>query len=122
MSKNAEEIQSEVTDMVNNFASKGFRAIGVARCKADGDQPLAWEFLGLIPLFDPPRPDTQATVEKARQLGIEVKMITGDQTAIAKETARRLNMGTLVFNADALAPMNQANMTNVDRTVAMEQL
>jgi len=47
----------------------------------------------LIPLLDPPRHDTKDTIERAVDLGVSVKMITGDQVAIGKETARRLGMG-----------------------------
>ena len=47
-----------------------------------------WQYLGILSLFDPPRPDTKATIAAAIVNGIEVKMITGDQTAIAKETCR----------------------------------
>jgi H+-transporting ATPase len=58
--------------------------------------------MGLIPLEDPPRGDTKSTVQKAMALGVEIKMITGDQTAIAKETSRQLDMGTQIHTADAL--------------------
>lgn len=47
-------------------------------------------------MFDPPRVDTKATIEAAYANGVEVKMITGDQTAIAVETCRMLGMGTKV--------------------------
>ena len=68
---------------VGGFAARGFRSLGVAR--ADGDGP--WQFLGVLPLSDPPREDAKATIATARQLGVHVKMVTGDQVAIAQETA-----------------------------------
>jgi H+-transporting ATPase len=61
-----------------------------------------WEMLGVIPLFDPPRHDTGDTVRRALELGVNVKMITGDQLAIAKETGRRLGMGTNMYPSSAL--------------------
>ncbi|OAE23025.1 hypothetical protein AXG93_3255s1040 [Marchantia polymorpha subsp. ruderalis] len=61
-----------------------------------------WEFLGLLPLFDPPRHDSAETISKALNLGVNVKMITGDQLAIAKETGRRLGMGTNMYPSSAL--------------------
>ena len=61
-----------------------------------------WEFLGVLSLFDPPRADTARTIEKAQELGVDVKMITGDHTTIAKETARRLGMGDAIYNTAAL--------------------
>ncbi|OAE23029.1 hypothetical protein AXG93_3255s1080 [Marchantia polymorpha subsp. ruderalis] len=61
-----------------------------------------WEFLGLLPLFDPPRHDSAETIRQALNLGVNVKMITGDQLAIAKETGRRLGMGTNMYPSSAL--------------------
>lgn len=58
--------------------------------------------IGLLPLFDPPRHDTGDTVHRALELGVSVKMITGDQLAIAKETGRRLGMGTNMYPSTAL--------------------
>jgi H+-transporting ATPase len=94
MAWNADEIRAEQEKIVDEFALRGLRAIGVGR--NDGDK---WEFMGLIALFDPPRHDTKDTIEKAQALGVSVKMITGDQVAIGKETARRLGMGLNFHNA-----------------------
>ena len=62
----------------------------------------AWEFLGLLPLFDPPRHDSAETIRRALDLGVNVKMITGDQLAIGKETGRRLGMGTNMYPSSSL--------------------
>lgn len=64
-----------------------------------GDQ---WEFVGLLPLFDPPRHDSAETIRRALELGVNVKMITGDQLAIGKETGRRLGMGTNMYPSSTL--------------------
>jgi H+-transporting ATPase len=69
--------------------------LGVAR--ADGDSK--WHFLGMLPLFDPPRVDAKATIATARQMGVKVKMVTGDALAIAQETAKKLGMGTNILDA-----------------------
>ena len=61
-----------------------------------------WEFVGLLPLFDPPRHDSAETITRALNLGVNVKMITGDQLAIGKETGRRLGMGTNMYPSSAL--------------------
>jgi H+-transporting ATPase len=52
---------------------------------------------GIIPMFDPPRDDTADTIKRIQELGIKVKMITGDQLPIAKETARLLGMGQNMY-------------------------
>jgi H+-transporting ATPase len=72
--------------------------LGVARADQEGN----WQFIGVLPLFDPPREQAKATIASARQMGVNVKMITGDQTAIALETARQLGLGTNILDASGL--------------------
>ncbi len=84
---------------VDRLARRGFRALGVARSDDDGK---VWRFLGLLPLFDPPREDAATTITGARRRGIDVKMVTGDNLAIAREIAGKLNLGTNILRADSL--------------------
>ncbi len=84
-----EKLSAQVEKTVNAFAAKGYRALGVAR--ADAGRP--WQFLGLIPLYDPPREDSAATIQTAQGMGVTVKMVTGDHAAIAKEIARQVHLG-----------------------------
>jgi H+-transporting ATPase len=95
LSANAGEVKSAVDKAINEFAARGFRSLGVARAEADGK----WQFLGVLPLFDPPRGDAKATIATARQMGVGVKMVTGDALAIAKETAKKLGMGANILDA-----------------------
>ncbi|KAF2710748.1 plasma membrane ATPase 1 [Pleomassaria siparia CBS 279.74] len=81
-----------------DFARRGFRSLGVAFQKNDGD----WILLGLLSMFDPPREDTAQTIIEAQQLGVPVKMLTGDAIAIAKETCKMLALGTKVYNSTKL--------------------
>jgi len=83
---------------VEELAAKGFRTLGVARTDKDGN----WRFLGILPLFDPPREDSDETIRQAEAHGIAVKMVTGDNTAIAREIAGRLGLGTAIQKADRL--------------------
>ncbi|PWY74717.1 plasma membrane H(+)ATPase [Aspergillus eucalypticola CBS 122712] len=80
------------------FAHRGFRSLGVAVQKEGED----WTLLGMLPMFDPPREDTAQTINEAQNLGISVKMLTGDAIAIAKETCKMLALGTKVYNSDKL--------------------
>ena len=98
MSANAAEVKADVEKTVNEFAGRGFRSLGVARA----DQQDKWQFVGVLPMFDPPREQAKATIASARQMGVDVKMVTGDQTAIARETARQLGMGTNILDASGL--------------------
>lgn len=85
-------------EKANEFASRGFRSLGVAVRREDED----WTLLGMMPMFDPPREDTAQTIAEAQKLGIQVKMLTGDAIAIAKETCKLLALGTKVFNSERL--------------------
>ncbi len=95
LSANAGEVKPAVDKAVNEFAARGFRSLGVAR--AEGGGP--WRFLGVLPLFDPPREDAKATIATAREMGVSVKMVTGDALAIAQETAKKLGMGANILDA-----------------------
>ena len=95
LAANAGEVKPAVDKAVNEFAARGFRSLGVAR--AEGDGP--WRFLGVLPLFDPPREDAKATIATAREMGVSVKMVTGDALAIAQETAKKLGMGANILDA-----------------------
>jgi H+-transporting ATPase len=98
MSRNASDAKSAVDKAVDGFAARGFRSLGVARAEGKDD----WQFLGVLPMYDPPRATAKATLASAEQMGVHVKMVTGDQVAIAKETARDLGLGTNILNADTL--------------------
>ncbi len=97
LSANAGEVKPAVEKAVNEFAARGFRSLGVARAEGESQ----WQFLGVLPLFDPPREDAKATIATARQMGVKIKMVTGDALAIAKETAKKLGMGTNILDASS---------------------
>ncbi|MGH7814546.1 MAG: plasma-membrane proton-efflux P-type ATPase [Candidatus Binataceae bacterium] len=82
------EDSAKAQKAVDELAAKGYRTLGVARCN-DG---ASWVFLGLLPLFDPPREDSAATIAEARKHGIVVKMVTGDDLAIGREISRKLGL------------------------------
>ncbi|XP_073007341.1 ATPase 10, plasma membrane-type-like isoform X3 [Typha latifolia] len=103
---NKHEISGGVHAAIDRFAERGLRSLGVAyqvipeKSKESPGGP--WIFCGLLPLFDPPRHDSAETIRKALNLGVCVKMITGDQLSIAKETGRRLGMGTNMYPSSSL--------------------
>jgi H+-transporting ATPase len=86
-------------DQVREFADKGFRTLGVAYRKCDED---VYHFVGLLPLFDPPRTDSKQSVEEAEAKGISVKMVTGDNIAVATYIAKLLNIGETIEDVRAL--------------------
>jgi H+-transporting ATPase len=96
---NCDEITANLyKEKASELARRGFRSLGVAYQKNDGD----WILLGLLSMFDPPREDTAQTIIEAQQLGVPVKMLTGDAIAIAKETCKMLALGTKVYNSTKL--------------------
>ena len=95
MCKPSQDVAKTVIAKVDEFAGKGFRTLGVARLDGGG----AWQFLGLLPLFDPPREDAANTIRKANEHGIQVRMVTGDNTAIARQIAGQLGLGTNIHTA-----------------------
>ncbi|CAA7019998.1 unnamed protein product [Microthlaspi erraticum] len=101
-----EDTKKRAHDIIDKFADRGLRSLAVGRqtvhAKDRNSPGEPWEFLGLLPLFDPPRHDSAETIRRALDLGVNVKMITGDQLAIGKETGRRLGMGTNMYPSSAL--------------------
>ncbi|XP_030513562.1 plasma membrane ATPase 1-like [Rhodamnia argentea] len=108
---NRSEIERRVHSVIDKFAERGLRSLAVAYQEVpEGTKESPggpWQFIGLMPLFDPPRHDSAETIRRALNLGVNVKMITGDQLAIAKETGRRLGMGTNMYPSSALLGQNK---------------
>ena len=113
LSANAGQIKSAVDKAVNEFAVRGFRSLGVARAEGDGQ----WQFVGVLPLFDPPREDAKATIKTAGEMGVKIKMVTGDALAIAKETAQKLDMGTNILDASNLGDSKKKETTEVAESI-----
>lgn len=115
MASDAGQIKADVNKAIDGFAARGFRSLGVAKADKKGQ----WQFLGVLPMYDPPRPTAKSTIASAGQMGVHVKMVTGDQLAIAKETARTLGLGTNVLEAATLGD-TKTNAT-VEQARAIEQ-
>lgn len=103
LAANASEVKIEVDKAIDGFAARGFRALGVARADGGGN----WKFRGVLPLYDPLRTDAKATIATAVSLGVHVKMVTGDQVAIARETAKTMGMGSDILDAAMLGDVDE---------------
>ena len=112
LSANQTQVKDAVEKAVNEFAARGFRSLGIARDDGGG-----WQFLGVLPLFDPPREDAKSTIATATQMGVKVKMVTGDQMAIAKETAKKLGMGTNILDATGLGDVKKLESDEVAESI-----
>ena len=113
LSANAGQVKPAVDKAVNEFAARGFRSLGVARAEGEGQ----WQFLGVLPMFDPPREDAKATIATARQMGVKIKMVTGDALAIARETAGKLGLGTNILDAGGLGDVKHQETAPVAESI-----
>jgi H+-transporting ATPase len=122
MSTNAGEVKPAIEKAVNEFAGRGFRSLGVARA----DQENKWQFVGVLPMFDPPREQAKATIASAEQMGVKVKMVTGDQLAIAQETSRQLGLGTNILDAtvlrDSKDQQSQQSVASIEKADGFAQV
>jgi len=98
---NKKELEQSVLAQVDLFATGGYRSLGVAMDDGRG----IWQFIGLISLFDPPREDSRNTIQIARSKGIDVKMVTGDHVAIAREIAGKVGLSTNILPESAIEGM-----------------
>jgi len=107
------EGREEAEKRILDFAASGFRSIAVS-IKQEGS---GWEFVGVIPMFDPLRRDSKVTIKHAREMGINIKMLTGDQLAIAKETARQLELGQNIMDANLFLMSEEYKKEQVDDSI-----
>jgi len=92
-----DQIRDTVKKVDLDFSKKGYKTLGVSVKFGSGP----WKFVGILPMLDPPRHDSAATVKNLQAAGIKVKMITGDHLNIAKETCRLIGMGQNIFPGEA---------------------
>lgn len=117
------ELEDQLEADVEEFARRGLRALAVAYEDVLGNekdsQGSGFELVGLLSIFDPPRSDTKKTIDDAMALGVKVKMVTGDQLAIAKETGRRLGLGDHMYPAKVLkeGPAAGSKHANLDEMI-----
>jgi H+-transporting ATPase len=107
--------KNEIINKVEDLAEKGFRALGVA---LKGPADSLFKFVGVIPLFDPPREDSEKTIEEAKRLGLAVKMVTGDNTAIAKHIGNILGIGEDILDANDLKGAGSKELVILGQIIA----
>lgn len=95
---------------VSEAALKGYRTLAVAR----GPERGAPALVGLVTLYDPPRPDAKQLIATLHDLGVPVKMLTGDALAVASEVAQGVGLPNIRRVADLKAASHQAGNEAVD--------
>jgi H+-transporting ATPase len=113
MCTNLHEVQENAEKAISDFAAKGYRSLGVARANEKGQ----WKFLGILPLSDPPRTSAKTTITSEKEMGVSIKMVTGDQIAIAREMSKELGLGTNILDASGLGDSNKKETPEETRLV-----
>lgn len=90
---------------VDAFATDGFRTLSVAIQENNGE----YAPIGIIPLIDPPRDDSKEVIAAIKEHGINIKMLTGDNHAIATYTGRLLNIGKNILPISKLRALFAKN-------------
>jgi H+-transporting ATPase len=100
-----ESAVKELEAKTNKFAMKGYRTLAVAKAD-DKNHP---ELVGLVALSDMPRPDSKELIKELKELGISVKMLTGDALPVAKEIAKDVSLGENIIKASDLKEFLKEN-------------
>jgi len=104
---------SEVANLesrVSDAAAKGYRTLAVARGPDTGTPAL----VGLVSLYDPPRPDAKELIATLLGLGVPVKMLTGDALPVALEVGRGVGLSNIRRVADLKAVGARAGNESTD--------
>ena len=102
-------LTDEIDKYVDKLAEKGYRALGVGKTDDQGN----WEYLGILGLYDPPREDSAETIKIAESMGINVKMVTGDHIAIAKEISKQVNLGDNIIIPENFADKSDKKASKI---------
>ncbi|MHB1277688.1 MAG: plasma-membrane proton-efflux P-type ATPase [Bacteroidia bacterium] len=101
--------KADLSRYINEFANQGFRTLAVA--KTDKDHKP--DFVGLVALNDPPRFDSKKLIHELEQLGVTVKMLTGDALPIARELAKAVDLHGPIVSASELNESNDQNLADL---------
>lgn len=100
-----EKAIDQLESRMSESAARGYRALAVA--KTDDQKHI--ELVGLVTLYDMPRSDSKQLIQELEELGISVKMLTGDALPIAKEIAKNIGLGENVIKSAELKEFAKEN-------------
>ena len=110
-----ENVSTVLFEDVEEYAKNGFRSLLVAIKNKDDFLPV-----GIIPLIDPPRSDSKSTISEIKQRGVNVKMLTGDNSAIAKFISKVLDIGVNIVNSSVLRSVQKTESKNDDMDIIVK--
>jgi H+-transporting ATPase len=111
MCENSDVTRSDAEKTVLELSQKGYRVLAVA--KSENDELDRLRLVGLIPLADPPRPDSKEMIQELRILGVKPKMLTGDSLAIAQEIARRVSIGDKIYRVPNFVGLTEVEQAKI---------
>jgi len=98
MARLSDDQAQNIRQMVDLLASKGYRTLAIGR-----EENSQFSLVGLIPLYDPPREDSKSVIADLMDHGVAVKMVTGDNMAIAREIGGILGLPQRALNSSQLS-------------------
>jgi H+-transporting ATPase len=106
-----DETGKTVNTNVESLSKKGYRTLAVAKSEDNDLDNL--RMVGLLPLADPPRPDSKETIGELKRLGVKTKMLTGDNVAIAREIASQVDIGNRIYPMSNLKKLSEADQASI---------
>lgn len=119
------DTQKKYADAVQTMAAEGLRVLGVARSSVPENQlpeiqhDFDFEFVGLIGLSDPIRPQVPQAVRECHKAGIRVIMITGDYPVTAQNIAKEIGLQNYseCITGVELAEMDESVLSGKIKTI-----
>jgi len=106
-----DETEKNVNTNVESLSKKGYRTLAVAKSEDNDLDNL--KLVGLLPLADPPRPDSKETIGELKRLGVKTKMLTGDNVAIAREIAGQVGIGDRIYPMSNLEKLSETDQADI---------
>jgi len=106
------------TAKIGTAAAEGYRVLGLAWTRGDTEVDVEW--LGIVSLWDPPRPEVAGAIEATQNAGIRILMITGDHPATAQAIASSVGIANdTVMTGDRLDRMSNDELAQSVRDVGV---
>lgn len=110
-----EQLKKNILEIYKQNSAQGLRVLGVASKKMSDNKDFSIEdenamtFIGFITLFDPPKKDIAATIGALTQLGVSLKIITGDNALVAESLAKQIGFNNpVLLTGDEVRVMSSA--------------
>ena len=110
-----DEKRSEIMDRYTKLSEEGYRTLGVAYKAGNSAENFTRQdekemvFLGFVTFFDPPKPHVQDTIKELKRLGVQLKIITGDNALVAGSLGRQIGIAKpVILTGSGMRRMNDA--------------